>query len=115
MTENQGTPENEMEIPPERRISSDQERAMWLTKDRLRMVQWLVAAVVLYALAMMVTQPQIQVALWKSGNVTFAAWLGYQIDRQAYPYERCREGSHHCQLRRAIIVVGAMLAIGLGL
>lgn len=99
----------------ERRKSGKLKRALWSAKDRARMLQWLAAAIVLYALAMMIVQPQIQVALWKSGNVTLAAWLGYQIDRQAFPYERCKEGLHNCQIRRAIIIAAAMLAIGLGL
>lgn len=107
--------ENPMDNQYERRRSTPRERAIWLTKDRLRMVQWLVAGVACYALAAMVTQPQIQVALWKAGNVTLAAWLGYQIDRQAFPYERCKEGKNMCQLRRAILIGAVVLAIGLGL
>lgn len=106
----------------ERRKSGKLKRALWSVRDRSRMLQWLIAGIACYALAMiltfadmMVSQPQIQIALWKAGNVTLAAWLGYQIDRQAFPYERCKEGLHHCQLRRAIVMSAAMLAIGLGL
>lgn len=84
-------------------------------KDKSRMLQWLIAAIVLYAVAMMIVQPQIQTALWKAGNVTLAAWLGYQIDRRAFYYERCDKGKNMCQMRRAIIIAAAMLAIGLGL
>lgn len=99
----------------ERRRSGKTARAVWWTKDKLRMVQWLIAAIMLYTAAMMVTQPQIQTALWKAGNVTLAAWLGYIIDRTAYPYERCKENMASCQLRRSIIMAAAMLAMGLGL
>lgn len=99
----------------ERRKSGRVARAIWWTKDRARMVQWLAAAVACYAVALVITQPQIQTLFWKVGHVTLAAWLGYQIDRQAFPYERCKEGMPQCQLRRAIIMGAAMLAIGLGL
>lgn len=85
------------------------------SKDKARMLQWLIVAIVLYAIAMAVTQPQIQTALWKCGNVTMAAWLGYMIDRHAFYYERCMENNHMCQMRRAIIMAATMLAIGLGL
>lgn len=99
----------------ERRKSGKFKRALWWTKDQARMLQWLIAALALYATAMMIAQPQIQTALWKAGNVTLAAWLGYQIDRQAFPYERCKEGKASAQIRRATIIAAAMLAIGLGL
>lgn len=99
----------------ERRRSGKLKRALWSVRDKSRMLQWFAAAIVCYALALIIAQPQIQTALWKAGNLTLAAWLGYQIDRQAFPYERCKEGLHQCQLRRAIIMGAAMLSIGLGL
>lgn len=99
----------------ERRKGGKLKRAIWWTKDQARMLQWLIAALALYAVAMMIVQPQIQTALWKAGNVTLAAWLGYRIDRRAFHYERCKEGKNMCQLRRAMIISAAMLAIGLGL
>lgn len=49
----------------ERRKSGQLKGAIWWTKDKARMVQWLIAAIMLYTAAMMVTQPQIQTALWK--------------------------------------------------
>lgn len=85
------------------------------SKDKARMLQWLIVAIILYAAALPIDQPQIQTALWKCGNVTLAAWLGYMIDRHAFYYERCDKYNHMCQIRRAIIMAATMLAIGLGL
>jgi len=92
--------------------------------DRLRMVQWLGFAAVLYAASMLVgflgVEPGSQWALiqtlcWKLGNVTVAGYVGYKLDVHAFrkhitPYSNGQE-----QIRRAIIIAAAMLAVGMGL
>lgn len=89
------------------------------------MLQWLAIAVVLYGVALALNQPSegvpspwapVQTALWKLGNVTIAAFIGYWIDRRAFYQERLGAGSPPLrELRRAIIMGAAMLAVALGL
>ncbi len=84
--------------------------------DKFRMAQWLAIAALLYAIALWTPQPQIQTALWKLGNVTVAAFVGYWIDRRAFWFARLDAGSEALlHLRRAIIMAAAMLAVALGL
>ena len=84
--------------------------------DKFRMVQWLAIAAALYAIALWISQPQIQTALWKLGNVTVAAFVGYWIDRRAFWFARLDHNSQPLlHLRRAIIMAAAMLAVALGL
>jgi hypothetical protein len=87
--------------------------------DKFRMVEWLVIAAVFYVLALEVfsgEQPQLQTLFWKLGNVTVASFLGYLIDRRAFPYARVAVDSPPLWfIRRAIIMAATMLTIGLGL
>jgi hypothetical protein len=75
---------------------------------------------------------QVPVTLYKLSLVTMAALVGFWIDRLLFPYARPDQvmlrtfsvggpfvGSREivfigCMIRRAIIVFGAMLAMGLG-
>lgn len=85
-------------------------------RDKLRMAQWLAIALVLYVLALATPQPQIQTLLWKLGNVTVAAFVGYWIDRRAFWFARVDTYSPVLwHIRRAIIMAAAMLAVALGL
>jgi hypothetical protein len=86
----------------------------------LRMIQWLLAAIILYGLAAtVVTIPQIQTALWKLGHITIGGWVGYWISRTL---ERQRvhlviDSNERKEIRRsrAIIVAAAIIAMAFGL
>lgn len=85
-------------------------------KDKFRMAQWLVLAVIFYGVAMNVEYPQAQTLCWKLGNVTVASFVGYWIDRRAFFRQRIAEDAppvYH--IRRAIIIAAAMLSVSLGL
>lgn len=96
-------------------------------RDKLRMVQWLVIAAVLYggALTLRATTGDgglpsayapIETMLWKLGNVTVASYVGYFIDRHAFRDNRISEFSDPLdRIRRAIVMASAMLAVALGL
>lgn len=89
-------------------------------KDIHRMFHWLLIAVFLYAvagtLAAAGAQPQLQIVLWKTGHITIAAFAGYWIDRQAFGHTRLNSDSApQLQIRRAIVIGAAMLAMAMGL
>lgn len=86
--------------------------------DKFRMVHWLGFAAVFYGAAMLVfgSQPQLQTLCWKLGNLTVASFAGYWIDRNLFSESRVHSySSPFLQIRRAIIVAAAMLAVGMGL
>lgn len=88
--------------------------------DRLRMTELLITALVLYALALVITNPQIQVAFYKCGNATLGAFGGYWIDRLAFPFGRIHQNTDATikngrELRRAIIIGATVLGVTLGL
>ncbi len=85
--------------------------------DKLRMAQWLALAVFFYALALAVfgSQPQLQTLCWKLGNLTVAAFVGYKIDVHAFRRRITPESSGSEQMRRAIVMAAAMLAVAMGL
>ena len=87
-------------------------------KDKFRMSQWLLLAVVFYATALWVfgDQPQLQTLAWKLGNLTVASFVGYWIDRRAFMDARLDPHSPPLlQMRRAMIMAAAMLAVAMGL
>lgn len=86
--------------------------------NRSRMLEWLLMAAVLYVICITLRtfelEPQVQVVLWKLGNVTVAAFVGYWIDRRAFArVDACSDPVE--QLRRALVMAAAMLAVSLGL
>ena len=86
--------------------------------DRFRMIQWLALAAIFYLLALLAfgAQPQLQTLCWKLGNLTVAAFVGYWIDRHAFMYSRLRVDSPPLlEVRRAIVMAAAMLAVAMGL
>ncbi len=85
--------------------------------ERFRMLQWLAAAAFFYGVALLVfsTQPQLQTLCWKLGNVTIASYVGYKVDVHAFRKHIEAYSPGLEQIRRAIIIAAAMLAIGLGL
>lgn len=84
--------------------------------NKFRMIQHLVLAAILYAIAAHVTQPQLQIVLWKAGHITVGAFMGYWIDRTLFKTARIDESSVPMEhVRRAIIVAAAILAVAMGL
>ena len=93
----------------------------WLKKgDLSRMLDWLIWAFLFHTGAILLRtyglEPQIQTILWKLGNLTLAAYAGYWIDRRAFYRYRIEMSSPPLeQVRRAIVIAAAMVAVGLGL
>ena len=79
------------------------------------MAQWLLLAVIFYTLAQVITLAQAQTVLFKLGNVTLAAFVGFWIDRHAFRKAITDTSTDMEYIRRAIIIAAAMLAISLGL
>jgi len=108
-----------------------------------RMLVCLVLAVVLAAGVALLSPQQLPVAAYKLALVTIAGYLGYWIDRWCFPYARpdsylvaadwrtenkptaeqanhpvvtgCEQVYAAAMLRRALVMLGTMLAMGLGL
>jgi drug/metabolite transporter (DMT)-like permease len=84
-----------------------------------RMLDWLVWALCFHLAAILLRtfslEPQIQTVLWKLGNLTLAAYAGYWIDRRTFRMRVDSATPAPEQIRRAIIVAAAMIAVGLGL
>lgn len=86
--------------------------------DRLHMGEWILMALVMYVVCIVLRtyeiEPQVQVVLWKLANVTVAAFVGYWIDRRAFG-RILTSATPLEQIRRAIVMAAAMLAVALGL
>jgi hypothetical protein len=108
-----------------------------------RLLPCLLLVVGLAAALSVVSPQQLPVALYKLSLVTLAGYLGYWLDRWAFPYARpdsflaaadwrsergavqgqanhavvpgCEQIYAAAQIRRALVILGAMLAMGLGL
>jgi hypothetical protein len=89
------------------------------TDDLARMFDWLAWAIACYVAVLLLRfadlAPQVQTVLWKLGNLTVAAYAGYWIDRRAFRMRIDLTSQPLEQLRRAIIMAAAMLAVALGL
>ena len=91
--------------------------------DIFRMAPWLTLTAILAVAVFFVAPQQLEVAMWKMLLLSGAAYLGYWVDRNVFPYARPhalldakREDlAAVAMLRRAIIiaavVVGAALAV----
>lgn len=78
------------------------------------MFPYLLLSVVCYAVALNVDHPQLQTLLWKLGHVNIGAHLGYWVARQTLGRVYASSPTND-RIARAIIIVGAMLAISQGL
>lgn len=81
----------------------------------LRMSHYLLVSAALYAMALLVEQPQLQIILWKTGHITVAAFAGYWIDKAVFRDELDGKSLPMRQMRRAVIIASAMLAVSMGL
>ncbi len=80
-----------------------------------RMFHFLLISAALYAAAMLVDKPQLQIILWKSGHIVNAAFIGYWVDRATSRDKIDATSSGLMYIRRAIIIAAAMLSVSMGL
>lgn len=82
--------------------------------DVSRMLPWLLLSIFFYWLALNVEHIQLQTLFWKIGHLNISAHLGYWIARKTlgriYP-----DTPSTARVARAIVIVGAMLAVSQGL
>ncbi|GKS97002.1 putative holin [Acidovorax sp. SUPP2825] len=70
-------------------MQDDDKATPWLVKfARVRMADWVIAAVLLTILVALLAPQQIPVSLYKLSLVALAAVSGYWIDRSLFPYAR---------------------------
>jgi hypothetical protein len=103
---------------------------------RARMAGWLLISLVLTIIIAITAPQQLLVSLYKLSLITSAAWVAYWIDRSLFPYARpdaFLDQQHPvgnnpelhivktelsafgvAQLRRALIIAAAMIAVALG-
>ena len=80
------------------------------------MIEFMLLAVVLYALAVTVPWPQFQTAAWKFGHITSGATIGYWIDRQLFGRINYEVSvNRYRYLCRSAIVSASILGMAFGL
>lgn len=83
-----------------------------------RMFSWQLITLALLVAVWVLAPRQLPVTLYKLSLVSLAGVVGYWFDRKMFPYSRPDQVPDDrkslAELRRAIIVVGAMVAMGLG-
>jgi len=82
--------------------------------DSTRMLFWLLLSVVCYVVALDVEPPQLQTLFWKIGHLNVAAHLGYWIARGTLG-RLYSTSPPNDRIARALIIVGAMIAVSQGL
>lgn len=81
---------------------------------KTRMFEWLLISVALYAAAIYIQHPQIQVGLWKAGHINSAAFIGYWICRRLFG--RFDVNSNPIlHAARALIIAACIIGMALGL
>lgn len=90
-------------------------------QDKCRAASWLVLAVV-FAGALWATGGQVNLGVlaWKGLLLSFAAFLGYWLDRTLFPGARPHqmktvERKDQARFRRAIIVAAVVIAAAVGI
>lgn len=85
-------------------------------RNHTRMIEFLLLAMLLYAIAVMIPWPQFQTAAWKLGHITSGATMGYWIDRQLFGrISRTESVNRYRYLCRAAIVSASILGMAFGL
>ena len=104
-------------------MQDDKKARPWLMRlAQVRMADWVIAAALLTLLVWLLAPQQVPVTVYKLSLVALAAVAGYWIDRSIFPYARPNPYTAGeqplqfaaAQVRRALIVAAAMLAMGLG-
>lgn len=82
-----------------------------------RFSPFVLLAILFYLLAWTVSDYHLpSTVLWKAGNATSGAYLGYWIDRHAFKGVRVGVDSPAAwHIRRAVIIAAVVLAVSLGL
>ena len=92
-----------------------------------RMIGWLIISIPLILIIALLSPQKIDLIVYKAMLITFAAWLGYRIDRGLFPYARPDKLAEppampdsdlafaSAMMRRAVIVAACVLAMALGL
>ena len=90
---------------------------LWLRAPRNSL--FIVLAALLLAVIAMVSPVQLPVVLYKAALIALAAVIGYWLDRALFPYARpdmvstCDRSM--AGIRRALVVLGCVLGLTLGL
>ena len=88
-----------------------------LLKDKLRNSTWLFVGLIGVGVILFLAPQQIGVLVWALTKVTLGAFLGYWIDRVLFQKSRVHEVTEEMRgmawMRRASVVVGTMVALGL--
>lgn len=81
---------------------------------KTRMFEWLLISVALYAAAIYIQHPQIQIGLWKAGHINSAAFIGYWICRRLFGrFDVNSNPTLHAA--RALIIAACIIGMALGL
>lgn len=90
---------------------------------QFRMMHWLIASTALFIVAQLVQQfmPNgvLAVTIYKAHLMALGGWGGYWLDRALFPYDRPhthahKTGHNSAALRRALIVLGTLVCVGMG-
>lgn len=88
------------------------------TFDGFRMSIWLLWTFIIFMYIAYAQPQQLEVVLYKAGLITFAAWMGYWVDRSLFIKFRVDERNPDLSVsmvRRAIVVGCVILGMTLGL
>lgn len=85
-----------------------------MNKQNLRMIEWLLLAIVFYALALAVGIHQLETLFWKLGGVTVGVFMGYWADRVALGRVVWDSGDLR-KVARAIIVLACVYGVSGGI
>ncbi|MDQ2822441.1 MAG: putative holin [Pseudomonadota bacterium] len=87
--------------------------------DKTRMINWLMVAAFFYAVAYAMFSAEVsgpfQTLFWKLGHVTLGGYVGYRLDRAAFRDRITPLTPPLLMIRRAIVMVGAMYVLGMGM
>jgi hypothetical protein len=81
----------------------------------LRNAEWLVISAALTVAVGILYPAQLGVLLWTLLKLSAAGYLGYWLDRTLFPYARPHRAPTDGwrQIRRAIVIAGALIAMGI--
>lgn len=91
------------------------------SRQRIRMLDWIIVAVLLAIAIAIVAPHQLPVTLYKLSLISAAAVAGYWLDRSLFPYARPDDLSLSpgietaaAMLRRAIVIAACIIGVALG-
>lgn len=86
-------------------------------KDKMRMSPWAIGAGVMVLVLGVYFSAQLGLMLWMVAKMAIAAFVGYWIDRTAFPLARpmnmeTDQGKQASRYRRALIIAACLIAVG---